>query len=789
MKSPGYFTLFIAVMLMVSGIAIAVQVDGYCYLENQQNHEGTKVLFQADSPSAVTDSTYTDSTGYYQIDLAQGVYDILFIQDEYYEHQMSDMLLFANTTLPEVTLIRQGIPISGALSGVLERETYLVTGDITVQEGATLVIDSGAIFNFESGNQFTIYGYLLAIGTENDSIKFRRAPGSSRWGGISFADSADDDSRLEYCLVTGGGANNNSAIQIQQCSPTIVHCRISDNVINTGRGGGIRIGFHANPLVSDCTILDNHAGGGTDGKGGGIYCSNNSSPVISHCIITENTATSNGGGIFCTGGNPVIRHCIITGNSSNINGGGVRIYSGSAIIDHCTICGNSADTNGGGISLLNTESTLSNTIVKSNLGNAGIDFDNSVNSMVQHCDFYNNAGGNFSGNTPNYLGLIITINNNGDSCDAYFNIFLNPQFISTTGDSAYYLSEISPCIDAGDPNSPIDPDWSITDIGAKYFHQQLVNLYPRELDFGQITVTDSSEQSIWIKNSMDSLVVIHNVVTIDSAFRTDFSYVDSMLIPGDSLEVTVTFTPCDMITYSDTLLVFTSMDTLQATLAGVGIASLIESVPDSLIYVPLELGMDTSLTIIFQNSGTDTLNISNVVITDTAFIVDFPTYGNPIPPSGASDTCQVIFDPDYEGLYMDSLVILCNAFNAVNDTFIVNIWGECGIVPDTVRNLVIEVDYPDAVLNWDHVTNTIYGSPLVVDYYLVYFKEVLSETFNFLAVMPDTTYTHSYVAQFSASMFYMVEGYVGELGGLDEILASGRRLTREEVHGLLDWGN
>ncbi len=41
-------------MIAMAALCHAVQVDGYCYLENQTNHEGTKVLFQADSPSAVT---------------------------------------------------------------------------------------------------------------------------------------------------------------------------------------------------------------------------------------------------------------------------------------------------------------------------------------------------------------------------------------------------------------------------------------------------------------------------------------------------------------------------------------------------------------------------------------------------------------------------------------------------------------------------------------------------------------------------------------------------------------
>ena len=66
---------------------------------------------------------------------------------------------------------------------------------------------------------------------------------------------------------------------------------------------------------------------------------------------------------------------------------------------------------------------------------------------------------------------LVAVNANGDSCDIYSNIFLDPLFYSTTGDSAYYLAANSPCIDAGDPNSPPDPDWTVADIGALYFDQ------------------------------------------------------------------------------------------------------------------------------------------------------------------------------------------------------------------------------------------------------------------------------------------------------------------------------
>jgi hypothetical protein len=51
------------------------------------------------------------------------------------------------------------------------------------------------------------------------------------------------------------------------------------------------------------------------------------------------------------------------------------------------------------------------------------------------------------------------------------NILSDPLFYALSGDSAFYLTEDSPCIDAGDPTSPPDPDTTVVDIGRYYYHQ------------------------------------------------------------------------------------------------------------------------------------------------------------------------------------------------------------------------------------------------------------------------------------------------------------------------------
>ena len=69
---------------------------------------------------------------------------------------------------------------------------------------------------------------------------------------------------------------------------------------------------------------------------------------------------------------------------------------------------------------------------------------------------------------PAGFGNLVTQNINGDPCDQHNNIFMDPVFEDAANDN-YQITMYSPCINAGDPNLPYDPDNSISDIGAYYY--------------------------------------------------------------------------------------------------------------------------------------------------------------------------------------------------------------------------------------------------------------------------------------------------------------------------------
>ena len=568
----------IAVFFVFIGSCSAVLVDGTCYLQNQTNHEGTKVLFQADSLGAVTDSAFTDELGYYQKDLSEGSYGVYFSHDGYVAAMILGQHFFSPSTLPNITLLEPptGVNISGSMNGILDDTTYVITGNVTVIASDSLIVEPGAILYFIGDYDINIYGYFTALGTETDSIYFLSASDDLYWGSVIFRTGSSFQSALSYCHISGAGGsaincyyvditishctitenianwgggiycsnansvisectitnnqcvNNGGGIYCTHCSPRIINCTILGNSCNmygggSGRGGGgICANHSSSPLIQGCTITgnnSNHNGGGisindnshaqiiecmisqneSDSSGGGIFCAASSNAVISDCEISQNTALNGGGFYSAHNDSLTIENCFIDGNnaydfgggiccadSSDIDiikntitanqaehGGGIFCQYSNAAITNCTLVGNSGG-DGAGIHCWDGSPSIINTIVEGSLGSGGVFFHTSLtNAAITYSDFYNNQGGNFTGNVPPGLGVTSTVNANGDSCDTFFNIFEDPLFVDPAGGD-YNLQGESACIDAGDPAYPLDPDSTIADIGAFYFDQSAV---------------------------------------------------------------------------------------------------------------------------------------------------------------------------------------------------------------------------------------------------------------------------------------------------------------------------
>jgi parallel beta-helix repeat protein len=202
---------------------------------------------------------------------------------------------------------------------------------------------------------------------------------------------------------------------------------------------GIRFNNANNACTLRCCVIEygNANGSGYDSDGGGIFCYN-SNPIITHCTIRHNKAFGFGGGVCCLNSNGKIDTCLIVWNS----GAGIYFYGNSdLLVTNCTI----SDNDPCGIECPASEFPDWHMIAKNT-----IVYWNSPGSVNCPCNSF----------SATYSDI------QDDPCDGEGVIDCDPEF-----QDYYRLSWGSCCIDAGDPNSPKDPDSTRADIGVFYFSQ------------------------------------------------------------------------------------------------------------------------------------------------------------------------------------------------------------------------------------------------------------------------------------------------------------------------------
>ncbi len=181
------------------------------------------------------------------------------------------------------------------------------------------------------------------------------------------------------------------------------------------------------------------------GAGGSILCSF-SSPTISRCIITGNLSSYPGGGVAVLGGAPRFRDCWIVDNSTSAGsypaeGGGVSLRLGAeAVFEQCTVAFNRTYALKGG----------------------GFRFEDAGESELRGCIVWGNTTS--SSTAPSQLSVVAGLPPVLSFCDVQGNYAgignfdANPQFVVNGPLGDYHLKPDSPCVDAGDPCFPLEPD-------------------------------------------------------------------------------------------------------------------------------------------------------------------------------------------------------------------------------------------------------------------------------------------------------------------------------------------
>jgi len=339
------------------------------------------------------------------------------------------------------------------------------------------------------------------------------------YGGGIFCDASSPF--IKNCIVTKNTALSGGGITCDSSNAIITNCIIVGNRAERKNGGGIFC-MYGSPHIFDCLITENTAfemGGGVKcdysdqtiarcvirnnaaDVGGGVGIGNRygydmlSLLTMTNCLITGNKAKL-GGGMYCKGEN-TITNCFIIGNKSEGSGGGIHC-SGEITILNCTISGNRTNYDGGGGGIqFRSAGKVNNSIIYGNItpraegkeiylgpygaGGCRPDLVKITHSVVGTDPNAINIPRCLSGEwlhvdplfaNPGYWDLNSTPDDPNDDFWVEGDYHLKSQAGRWDPNSESWIQDdvTSPCIDAGDPNSPIGhepfPNGGIINMGA-----------------------------------------------------------------------------------------------------------------------------------------------------------------------------------------------------------------------------------------------------------------------------------------------------------------------------------
>jgi parallel beta-helix repeat protein len=269
---------------------------------------------------------------------------------------------------------------------------------------------------------------------------------------------------------------------------------ISQTIINGNQNGSVVkfvSGEGLNSIIKGFTITNGFASGiDSFPAGGGIKCIN-SSPTIVKNIIKENDCHwyIDGGGIYCKNSNSHILNNTISDNEGAYNGAGICIYDSSEVLIKGNVIFNNLTWSGYGIAKgggIFCGGNMCYAVIEQNtICNNTVDFGDgggicSNNASVVNTILWNNYPDEIDGQ------ITITYSDIQGGWTGIGNIDANPLFADPANGDFHLTWENfpmpddtkSPCIDAGDPASPLDPDSTIADMGAFYFDQIITSVDP-----------------------------------------------------------------------------------------------------------------------------------------------------------------------------------------------------------------------------------------------------------------------------------------------------------------------
>ena len=308
-------------------------------------------------------------------------------------------------------------------------------GGLWVNAGAVVAIAGGTVTNNHAGT--------ASIAGRGGAIRVRASTLSLT--DVTVLDNFTDGPGTNDDPDTGGG------LRVDEGGSAVLDGGLLEG--NDARFGGGGYVTQSSSLVLVSTRLsDNHA----SYAGGGLYLSGSDS-VLSLAVFDANSAEADGGGIRVQGGTATVQNSLFVDNEAS-NGAAVHLFSSAdATLFHLSAAGNSASS--GGTVRVTSDSSLSlvNSIIAYPAAGAGLSAAPGAVLDVRYNDVYSTAGPDWGGGMEDLTGQ-----------DG--NLHEPPAFVDFSADGVFnddlHLAPSSPCVDAGDPAEPADPDGTTADQGA-----------------------------------------------------------------------------------------------------------------------------------------------------------------------------------------------------------------------------------------------------------------------------------------------------------------------------------
>jgi parallel beta-helix repeat protein/predicted outer membrane repeat protein len=284
------------------------------------------------------------------------------------------------------------------------------------------------------------------------------------WGGGMFNERSD--SNLSNCAFNRNNARGMGAGMFNTESElAMTDCTFSENT--GGSGGGIYSEDNSSLILTKCTFRDNVA---EVVFGGGICNEDANEIILANCTFSGNTAKRDGGGIFNRRSSSTLTNCIFNGNkaygeSTNTGKGGGLYAFGDARLNNCTFSGNWAQQ---GLAIFKYSlsdlrlidcilwdggNEVIQTGIRPNIIYSNIQGDWEGEGNIEEDPLFVNPGYWADADDPN---IVVGPNDpNAVWVDGDYHLKSQAGRWDPVSQSWIFDDVTSPCIDAGDPNSPV----------------------------------------------------------------------------------------------------------------------------------------------------------------------------------------------------------------------------------------------------------------------------------------------------------------------------------------------